>query len=355
MNDFNELNNETFGEGGNIPPNTTPTQKYVTYIPYGFTPKTYEERMKIKKLGNVIGISLLALTLFAAIISFCLTLVLSKLGITSENIHNIIRDAGFNQFFQTTVSTLLFILPFTVIFKIAGYRISDLAIYEKPKEKTFLPFFLLGISFCAFSNIAVSIAGKIFEQAGINYEVDFGDYPNGIFGFLLSFIAVSIVPALVEEFACRGLILGSLRKFGDGFAIIVSSNVFGIMHGNFQQMPFAFLVGLILAYITIKTGTLWVSVAIHAFNNFVSVGFNYLPKSIPEDIQNALYIILLTVLMVLGLISIILLNKNKQSFEIEKSETEATESQKIKWFFSSAAIVIFIIISFIEALSFFVL
>ena len=43
---------------------------YVTYIPYGFTPKTYEERMKIKKLGNVIGISLLALTLFAAIINY---------------------------------------------------------------------------------------------------------------------------------------------------------------------------------------------------------------------------------------------------------------------------------------------
>ena len=353
MNDFNELNNETFGEGGNIPPETPQTKQYVTYIPYGFTPKTYEERNKIKKVGNVVGLSLLALNLLAVVISFCLTLVLSKMGITSEKIHNIVNDDGFNQFFQTTVSTLLFILPFTAIFKFAGYRISDLVIFEKPKEKTFLPFFLFGISFCAFSNIAVSIAGEIFERAGINYEVDFGDNPKGIFGFLLSFIAISVVPALVEEFACRGLILGSLRKFGDGFAIFASSIVFGVMHGNFQQMPFAFLVGLILGYVTVKTGTLWISVAIHAFNNFISLVFDYLPKSIPMDIKNAAYIIFLTVLMILGLLSIILLNKNKENLEIEKSETEATERQKYKWFFSSAAIVIFLIVSVIEALSFF--
>ncbi len=354
MNDFNELNNETFGEGGNTPPYTPPTPRYVTYIPYGFTPKTYEERNKIKKLANIIGASLLVLTLLAALISFGLTFVLSLLGIASENIHNILKDTGFNQFFQITASTLLFILPFTVIFKCAGYRISDLAIFAKPKEKTFLPFFLLGISFCAFSNIAISIAGTFFEQFGINYEVDFGENPEGLFGFLLSLIATAIVPALVEEFTCRGLILGTLRKFGDGFAIIVSSIIFGIMHGNFQQMPFAFLVGLVLAYITIKTETLWVAVAVHAFNNFVSVAFNYLPKAMPEDIKNAMYVILLTVLMIVGLISIFLLNKNNQSFEVAKSETEATEKQKIKWFFSSVTIVIFIVVSILESLAFFV-
>lgn len=354
MNDFNDLNNETFGEGGNNPPYTPPTPKYVTYIPYGFTPKTYEERNQIKKIANIIGASLLILTLLAAFISFGLTFVLSILGFASENVHNILMDLGFNQFFQITVSTLIFILPFTIIFKCSGYRISDLAIFEKPKEKTFLPFFLIGIAFCAFSNIAISIVGNIFEEFGINYEVDFGKYPEGFFGFLLSLIATAIVPALIEEFTCRGLILGSLRKFGDGFAIIASSVIFGIMHGNFQQMPFAFLVGLVLAYITVKTETLWVAVAVHAFNNFVSVVFNYFPKSIPQDIQNAMYVILLTVLMIIGLISVFLLSKNNQDFEIKKSETEATEKQKIKWFFSSVTIIIFIVSSVLEALEFFV-
>ena len=49
MNDNNDLNRETFGEGGEAPPYAPQSQNYVTYIPYGFTPKTFEERRSIKK------------------------------------------------------------------------------------------------------------------------------------------------------------------------------------------------------------------------------------------------------------------------------------------------------------------
>ena len=125
------------------------------------------------------------------------------------------------------------------------------------------------------------------------------------------------------------------------------------MHGNFQQMPFAFLVGLVLAFITIKSGSLWIAIAVHSFNNLISVIFNYLPKNVPDMVQNAFYILLLTVLMVLGLVSLFLLRKETEIFAIEKSETEAKESQKGKWFFSSATIIIFIIISFLESLAYF--
>ena len=354
MNDYNDLNMETFGEGGENPPYTPPTPNYVTYIPYGFTPKTFEERNQIKKIANIIGGSLLVLNALSILISLTITFILSFIGLSSESIHNIITDAGFNKFFQITLSTILFIVPFSIFFKCAGYRISDLAIFEKPKNKSFLPLFLMGIAFCAFSNIAVSVAGNFFEQFGINYEVDMGDYPKGFFGFLLSVIATAVIPPLVEEFACRGLILGSLRKFGDGFAIVVSSVIFGIMHGNFQQMPFAFLVGLVLAYITIKSGSLWVAIAVHAFNNFISVVFNYLPENMPDIIQNLIYIILLVIIMILGLVSLFILQKNGEDYKIEESKTESTNFQKSKWFFFSATIIIFIIISFIESLAFFV-
>ena len=353
MYDNDELNRETFGEGGNQPPYTPPQSNYVTYIPYGFTPKTYEERLQIKKCANIIGGSLLLLNVVAVVISFAVPFLLSFLGMSSENIHKLTNDAGYRQFFQIVVSTLMFTLPFVIFFKGAGYRISDLAIYGKPKEKTFLPLFLIGIAFCSFANMAVSFAGGIFEQFGFNYNVDFGEYPTGFFGFLLATFSTAIVPPLVEEFACRGLILGSLRKFGDGFAIIVSSVLFGIMHGNFEQMPFAFLVGLVLAYVTVKSGSLWVAVAIHAFNNFVSVVFNYLPNTLSDTAENIIYTLFLALVMLLGLVAMFLYHKNIGDYSIKKSETESTDSKKAKWFFGSATIVIFIIISFLQSLTFF--
>ena len=54
------------------------------------------------------------------------------------------------------------------------------------------------------------------------------------------------------------------------------------MHGNFEQMPFAFLVGLALGFIVVKTNSLLLAMAVHATNNFVSVIFDFMPGSIPQ-------------------------------------------------------------------------
>lgn len=353
MNDFNDLNSQTFGQGGQTPP-SAPVQNYVTYIPYGFTPKTFEERNQIKKLANIIGGAILILNVIASMLSNFVVFAFYIAGFNKEETRNILQDAAINQFFQIVASTLLFTVPFILFFKFSGYRISELAIFSKPKKKTVLPLFLMGISFCAFANIAVSIAGTFFAQFGINYNVDTGPKPQGISGFLLTTISTAIVPPLVEEFACRGLILGSLRKFGDGFAIIASSIVFGLMHENFEQIPFAFLVGIVLGYITVKSGSLWIAIAVHAFNNFISVIFNYLPNSLPDMAQNAMYITLLAILLVLGIVSIKIFRKSEENFELKKSKTEANEKQKITWFFTSATIIIYIIISFMESMSYFV-
>lgn len=354
MYDNNDLNRETFGEKGATPPYTPPNQTYVTYVPYGLTPETFEERQLLKKTANLIGAAFLILTAVAAIISVFAALFLSVFGFSGENLYNILNDAAVNQYFEIVLSSLIFTLPFILLFKAGGFRISDLASYKKPKKENALPLFLFGISFCAFANMAVFFAGSIFENLGINYEVDHGENPSGFFGFLLSVIAIAIVPPLVEEFACRGLIMGSLRKFGDGFAIVVSAVLFGLMHGNFEQMPFAFLVGLVLGFITVKSGSLWIAVAVHSFNNLISVVFDYLPDSIPDMVLNVAYMILLTVIMLLGIVAFFLLRKDDEVYSLEKSETKATTKQKTKWFFSSATIVIFIIVSLLEALTFFV-
>ena len=57
--------------------------------------------------------------------------------------------------------------------------------------------------------------------------------------------------------------------------------------------------------------------------------------------------------MILGLLSIILLNKNKENLEIEKSETEATERQKYKWFFLTEMPIIVVCSCVLDALKYF--
>ena len=216
-----------------------------------------------------------------------------------------------------------------------------------------MQFLLFGIGFCAFANIAVSYAGSIFESFGFDYSVDYGDNPKGLWGFLLVFISTAVVPALVEEFACRGIMFGILLKHGERFALIVSSVIFGLMHGNFEQIPFAFLVGLVLGFIRIKTGSIWVCVAVHAFNNLVSVIFNYLPDISPMA-ENMAYMIFLILCLAAALYGMLALRNERDIYELSGENSDISEVQKHKWFFTSPLIIIFTVIAFIESLAFFI-
>lgn len=332
---------------------SAPTPNYVTFIPFGFTPKTYEERNGVRKSALTIGLSLIITMAITFVWSFVYIFVMSKLGFTSEKAMEIISDPAIMQVLQVVLSILMFTVPFIAMFKANGMCIGDLVPLEKPEKGNRLAMYFIGVAFCAFANIATSSASRFFEFFGIDYNVDYGETPKGFFGFLLCLFATVIVPALVEEFAFRGLVLGSLRKYGDGFAVLVSSILFGLMHGNFEQIPFAFLVGLALGFIVVKTNSLLIASAVHATNNFVSVVFDFLPKSVSQDAQNVMYMIFLLICLTLGVLALALSDNSNEMFKFNADTSESKLKQRFKWFFTSPVIIIFIVICIFESLMYF--
>ena len=95
------------------------------------------------------------------------------------------------------------------------------------------------------------------------------DTTDGV-AMLLYAINGMILPAFIEEIVFRGAILQSLRRFGDGFALLTSSILFAVIHGNFVQAPYAFLMGLVIGYFVLRTGSLWTGIFIHLFNNRIT-------------------------------------------------------------------------------------
>ena len=93
--------------------------------------------------------------------------------------------------------------------------------------------------------------------------------PNIICGIVL-FIHMVFAAALFEEYLCRGLLLDALKPYGKGFSIIVTGFLFGIMHGNLQQFFYTFVVGIVLAYITVQTGSILAATVLHALFNSLS-------------------------------------------------------------------------------------
>lgn len=318
------------------------------------TDESFYEKLSIKKSAKAIGLGFLLMQgLILALNTIILTadFVLKASGVGDIGL---LSDPMITETQQILFSILSFTLPFIISFKIFSIRISDLISFAKPEKSTVLPCFLFGIGFCSFANIVSSIAGGIFSSFGIEYNVDFPEGPKGILGFIISVIATVITPALVEEFACRGLVLGHLKKYGEGFAIIVSAILFGLVHSNFEQIPFAFLVGLVLGFITVKSGSIWPAVIVHAYNNFISIAFDYLLSAFSSQTQNIIYTIFLIINLLVGIIGVLLLKEKNEAYSLAPSDYKLLEKEKYKLFFKNGLIVIFIVICLAESLAFFV-
>lgn len=322
-----------------------------------FVTEEYRKKRDIRRAALAVGISCIFLSIIGFLWAYAYLFFAVKFaGMSYSDAIKFSQNPAMQQILQIILSCLMFLVPFTIAAKAYGVRIDQTIQFGKAKKGTFLPLLLFGIGFCSFANIAMNYASRIFEIFGIDYDVDFGDNPLGVFGFLLTFIATAIVPALVEEFACRGIILGLLKKHGEGFAIITSSIVFGIMHGNFEQIPFAVMVGLILGYIYVKTGSIWVSVLVHGINNAVSVIFSYLEGVMTVNMQNLLYLVYLIISMLAAILGVLLLSqKTQENYSLENHDTTIKNKQKYTWFFTSWAIILFIVFNLVESLKYFII
>lgn len=320
-----------------------------------FPPEHYEKRA-VRNAALIIGIASLCPEIVALLWpKIYLFFTMNIAGMSFERAAALSEDAAMQQLLQITLSIFMFLVPFGIAARVFGGRAGELISFGKPDRSAALPMLLIGIGFCSFSNVATTYASFFFNGFGIEYEVDFGDNPQGVFGFALSVLATAVVPALVEEFACRGVIIGLLKKHGETFAIVTSSIVFGIMHGNFEQMPFAVMVGLVLGFIYIKTGSIWISVAVHFVNNLISVVFSYMPSGVSAEAQDIMYYGYLMLSMFAAVVGAVLISHRQEAaFSLEKAETVVSEKQKYKWFFTQAAIIIFVVVNIIGAFSYFV-
>jgi membrane protease YdiL (CAAX protease family) len=87
-------------------------------------------------------------------------------------------------------------------------------------------------------------------------------------------LAVTFAPAVAEELLFRGLLQPALiKRLGPAFGIGLASLIFGAIHVDPPQATGAALIGLVLGFVSYRSGSLWPAMAAHAANNGLSVLF----------------------------------------------------------------------------------
>jgi sodium transport system permease protein len=85
-------------------------------------------------------------------------------------------------------------------------------------------------------------------------------------------ICLVLLPAVCEELAFRGFIFGGLLQHrGNLRAVLLSSLLFGLIHGLIQQSIAAGLFGLLLGWIAVRTGSVIPCIAMHALHNLLGI------------------------------------------------------------------------------------
>lgn len=132
------------------------------------------------------------------------------------------------------------------------------------------------------------------------------------------FLYGSVLAPLSEELLFRGYVQRSLRPYGRRFAIFGSALLFGLFHGNLLQTPYAFLMGLILGWLTEEYSIRW-AVLLHVFNNLVlAEGLAYLAEIMPVMAADLLSFGILAAGFLISVI--LLISRRHQIREYRRSE-----------------------------------
>lgn len=304
----------------------------------------YYEKRAVRRTANHIGLGLILFFGISLIAQFLLMLVLGQSFIT------LLNDPAGMLAFNIVLTLLGFLLGAFMILGLEKRRVDSLVSFGRPKKGTFLPAVMVGIGFCYTANIIVSILQGVLS--GI-MPLEGGDIslPEGPFGFVLGILSVAVFPALLEELLFRGAIMGSLLKFGKPFAIFTSALMFGLVHGNLVQIPFAFLVGLALGFVVVETGSIWTGVLIHFLNNLISTLVQYGEMYFGSEIINVGYMLLLAVMIMLGFFGMYLFSlKNEGLMKYPQTPHFSTAKKRFGWFFGSPAIIVYLVIIGLEIL-----
>lgn len=145
----------------------------------------------------------------------------------------------------------------------------------------------ISIGIQLFTNGYVNFQQSIVPQSWLEFYQKFAKYAedmyssifgNGNIGLVL--LAGAVTPAIFEELVFRGFFLSASRKqIGIVAAVILNGLVFSMVHGNPVDAIPLWMIGSTLAYITLRSGSLYYAMLLHLINNSIAfVGMIYFPE-----------------------------------------------------------------------------
>ena len=281
-------------------------------------------------------------------------------GSMNESLYSLISTA--------IMIVLVYIIPlfFTaLLFKsFSSYKGNHRELYKKPKRLaralgTFPATFGFGHGIALLTILVMYLISR--NLSGHSYLEELLqptalDPSTNIVSVLAMVFMMVVIAPLFEEFWVRGIMYDALKPYGTGMAIIISSILFGFMHGSISMLFYTTAYGFALGYIRYATNSLFTVTILHAIVN--SIGAGALLLSSLMQITNEenrylntifmIYLVAFLVLIIVGVVVFLSKLKAIRKYKIENSWTEIGPWKKTALFFISIPVILMLVLAFNE-------
>lgn len=131
---------------------------------------------------------------------------------------------------------------------------------------------IASISLIVMTTVAYTAVEKLVPGVNLEQEQDtaFHDASGGA-ELGMAFFALVIVAPFAEELIFRGFMLPAFaQRFGFLAGALITSLLFGLAHLQVNVGILTFLMGMLLAWLYKKTGSLWPAILFHSLKNLVA-------------------------------------------------------------------------------------
>lgn len=313
-----------------------------------------------KRLCIRLGLMIIVIFVSRGVSTILLSLLrpnLEYLGATGAYLVQTAFSLVFLYFIPMTATALLLKTP---------VREMNKNIYKKPKYfGRALGMFPAFYSLAIIVNLLTMWITSLFKSTNFNDSfntVNELSSPNFTCGIIL-FVQMVVIAPLFEEFWFRGMVLESLRPYGNGVAIFISAFLFGLTHANFAQFFYAALMGIFLGYIAVSTKSVVTTTIIHAiFNSFsASVLLLLTDTSVQEFLSLAfrgvtgeftpavvVYIVVVLIMLLTAAVGLVMacfkLAKIKK-YKVPVVQEELSAKKRWAIFFTAATVIIGLVLA----------
>ena len=182
------------------------------------------------------------------------------------------------------LSQMSLALPALLVVTVTKKNVSlkQLAGFSRVKRSTVFMTVLYAFLLMPLTSLLNAISMLFVDNVVLDMTGDILDVP-----FLITFSLIAVLGPFCEELVFRGFVFRGYRTSGNIFgAVILSAVLFGLMHLNLNQAPYAIALGIGMALLAEATGSTTAPFIMHMVFNGQSVCLMYIEKYLfPEIIE----------------------------------------------------------------------